>query len=417
MEHTEHVKNPSEVLTPSRMNFLKEVISDPAAISDLAEKFERLSARAVSQNVFVVPAAVEASWRYLTGKTEWASLVLYWTMTSDGEKYELVGYFPLISGPAHWAGLWVADGLSNAMIFQGIPYLDNRYAEEVLVRFLEDESSRGKRLHGLRFRLVPSAGPFCQLFLRAAERADWSAGLFSKHERPALDASRSGDETFNKVFSKNRRRQFSRYKRRLEEKGDVRFEVVESQDRMAAALKAFLQIEASGWKRAAGTAILCRKNWSAHFGDWMNGLVIENKCKIANLHCNDTLVASGLLLTSGDVAWYAKVGFNEDFADCSPGMLLTVELSRYFCDGSEITFIDSCAVQDSPLTGRVWTDRINVVDIVAFPHKGKTANLLFKLVKAQTYARMVMKRIKKNITDVLTKYRIRKRGCKPNSTG
>ena len=54
-------------------------------------------------------------------------------------------------------------------------------------------------------------------------------------------------------------------------------------------------------------------------------------CEIVTLHAGDTAVAAAIVLRHQDRAFYFKLGIDERFAKYSPGVQLTLELTRHLC--------------------------------------------------------------------------------------
>lgn len=372
----------------------REVIESPDDLSSLAPHFRSLTQRALSQNGFFLLPVIESAWRHIFKWYERAELVLYWRRTPGAHDDQLVGVFPLAYGPTRWAGLPITDAFCNPMCFQGTPYLDNRYAEEVLTYFLKDEKARRLIPHSMRFRWVPSSGRFCEIFKRAAARAGWSVRLDANHKRAFMDATKSAEENLKNALSSNKRRKLGRFLRRLNEKADVKFEVVENDGQIAAALDEFLDLEASGWKGRGGTAILSNDTWATYFKELVHGLAPDENIKIYRLYCGQDLLSSALLVHSGTEAWCWKIAFNEDFASYSPGLLLTKYMTEYLCDETDVTSVDSCSIQGNNLTETIWDGRLEISDIFAVPTLSPARHLVFAAEDARRTTRESLKHIK-----------------------
>ncbi|HEV3043326.1 MAG TPA: GNAT family N-acetyltransferase, partial [Roseiarcus sp.] len=79
----------------------------------------------------------------------------------------------------------------------------------------------------------------------------------------------------------------------------------------------------------------------------------------------------GVILSSKDRAFYWKTAYDEGFAEFSPGVLLTLDISRKQQDDPKTAATDSCAIAGHPMIERVWAGRLDLVDcLVAIRPEG-----------------------------------------------
>ncbi len=100
---------------------------------------------------------------------------------------------------------------------------------------------------------------------------------------------------FAALLGANRRKEWGRARRRLEERGKL--EVAWSEDRLA--IEDFLALEASGWKRERGTALLADPNRAAFARAMLDGFASDGRLRIARLSLDGRLIASGAVRRSG----------------------------------------------------------------------------------------------------------------------
>jgi len=65
-----------------------------------------------------------------------------------------------------------------------------------------------------------------------------------------------------------------------------------------------------------------------------------------------------------DRAFYFKMGVDESFAKWSPGVQLTLELTRHLCADPVITSADSTAAPNHPMIDPIWRGRIEIGDVL-----------------------------------------------------
>lgn len=117
-----------------------------------------------------------------------------------------------------------------------------------------------------------------------------------------------------------------RRRRKLEEKGALRFERIERAD--PAVLRAFYDLERSGWKGEKGTAIGCdlaTRSFYDRVAAWADG---QRCLSLYALRLGDRPVAMHFGLTWGGRYFLPKPAFDESHRECSPGQLLVHEVLR-----------------------------------------------------------------------------------------
>jgi len=68
------------------------------------------------------------------------------------------------------------------------------------------------------------------------------------------------------------------------------------------------------------------------------------------------------VLRHRDRAFYFKIGVDERFAKFSPGVQLTIELTKYLCGDPAIASADSTASPDHPMINPIWRGRLAIGD-------------------------------------------------------
>jgi hypothetical protein len=70
------------------------------------------------------------------------------------------------------------------------------------------------------------------------------------------------------------------------------------------------------------------------------------------------------VLRHQDRAFYFKLGVDERFAKLSPGVQLTLDLTRHLCADPAIAFADSTAIADHPMINPIWRERLAIGDVL-----------------------------------------------------
>ena len=160
-----------------------------------------------------------------------------------------------------------------------------------------------------------------------------------------------GLEVFS-VKSSKLRRTMAQHSRRLSLRGPVQLRMARENGDIEGFFNEFLRIESSGWKGEKGTRTAIALVPSAR--DFYNSLLAESNAAfetdIALLYCGDKAVAGQFLIRTARWEHVYKIGFDEAFADCSPGqILLQLAVDRAKASGA----IDRVSL----VTGRDWMKR------------------------------------------------------------
>jgi hypothetical protein len=75
-------------------------------------------------------------------------------------------------------------------------------------------------------------------------------------------------------------------------------------------------------------------------------------------------VASAVVLRHQDRAFYFKLGIDERFAKYSPGVQLTLDLTRHLCADAVLATADSTASADHPMINPIWRGRLKIGDVI-----------------------------------------------------
>ena len=82
------------------------------------------------------------------------------------------------------------------------------------------------------------------------------------------------------------------------------------------------------------------------------------------MRSGESPLAAGIVLRHQNRAFFFKIGVDERFAKFSPGVQLTLELTRHLCADPKIASADSTASPDHPMINPIWRDRFAVGDML-----------------------------------------------------
>jgi hypothetical protein len=184
-----------------------------------------------------------------------------------------------------------------------------------------------------------------------------------------------------------------RQRNRLADRGEVVFKIAAGKE-IVAALEAFLSLEAAGWKGTTGTALAKRAGDSAFIRSAVPAMAATGAAEVVTLSCGDAVVAAGILVRHLRRAYFFKVAYDESAAKTSPGVQLTLEITRRLCADATIDDADSTAIAGHPMIDHLWRSRLAVSDLLLPAHTGR---LPLALLAALIHARSILCGAARNI--------------------
>jgi len=164
-------------------------------------------------------------------------------------------------------------------------------------------------------------------------------------------------EDFEKTISSHQRYTLRRARKRAEEIGPLEFSLLSPDEySINQCLEELFRIEASGWKGRAGTSLQMNDQLRKFFRFYSFALAQQNKLRFGLLRIGDRAVAAQLAVEFAGRYWVLKIGFDEEFARCSPGILLMHESVRYAFE-KELQAFEFLGSNEPWL--RMWTDQVH----------------------------------------------------------
>ncbi|HEV7635967.1 MAG TPA: GNAT family N-acetyltransferase [Bradyrhizobium sp.] len=324
-----------------------------------AGQWRALAARAVEPNSYYLldwALAVNASARGRTG----ASALMARSDAASDAAPRLTGLMPVI--PMARAYNIPLPALVSAEPYGTLctPLLDRANAHDAAARLLGAARETGAR--ALILRDVALDGPAMKAFAEVLRQQGLRPRVLHARLRACLDARRDADELLREALGAKKLKELRRQRHRLAEHGAVRFEVARTREEVAAALEIFLQLEASGWKGKRGTALVQDDGDTGFIRRGAPALAGSGQCEIVTLYAGDTPAAAAIVLRHQDRAFYFKLGIDERFAKFSPGVQLTLDLTRHLCADPAIGTADSTAGADHTMINPIWRGRFAIGD-------------------------------------------------------
>jgi CelD/BcsL family acetyltransferase involved in cellulose biosynthesis len=326
-------------------------------LESIADEWRELAARALDPNVFYEPAfAREAAGVFGAD----AGAVLVWSGTSPRK---LLGFFPArIEARRYGIKLPVLVGWTHPYAPLGTPLVEREAAEPVIAAWLAHLADNPELPGLLLLPLLPADGPFAAALDAILRRVQMPAADFNGHRRAQFEPRGDRLRYVEHSLSRHKRKELRRGMRRLEDTGAVLFAATMQPAAIAAALEDFFALESRGWKGRAGTAADCDDDIRCFIAAAVAGLAAHGKAVIDRLLVDGRAIAATITLRSGDAAWFWKIVYDENFAQYSPGVMLTVAVTEDLVDDATIARTDSCATPDHPMIDHIWRERLALCD-------------------------------------------------------
>ena len=352
-----------------------EVLDAGELTDDDVRAWNALADRAVEPNPFFRPEFVLASVAHHPGPVELR-------IVRDGDRW--TACMP-VRRTARWrpVHLPTLHPWCPAFSLYAAPLVD-RDAVEPAVSALVDAVAAEPHAVMLVFDQIDPDGPVAAALAAAAARSGLTPIVFRDFERAAW--RRRGDgapppEAIGRSSSRRLRRQGRQLARHV---GGERLTVVDRSGEPEA-WQRFIEIEASGWKGAHGTALASSASDAAFFRAVCEGMHRAGHLQLVALEAGGETLAMECHLVENDLLYSFRIGFDERFGDFSPGALLqSLVLERFGTQG--LNLADSCAAPDHPAMNRMWPDRRRM-QVLFLPTRARGARGLRARLHAEELAR------------------------------
>jgi len=328
-----------------------------AGLLSIVDEWRELAARSLEPNVFYEPAfALEAAAVFGAD----AGAVLVWSGTTPRK---LLGFFPArIELRRYGVKLPVLSGWTHPYAPLGTPLIEREAAELVVAAWLA-YLANDRELPGLLLLpYLPEQGPFAAALDAITRRAQMPATDFNRHSRALLMPGSERLLYVERTLGQHKHKELRRSVRRLGDTGAILFTVATEPEAVLAAMRDFFTLEARGWKGQAGTAAAFRDDIRRFVTAAVAGLAKEGKVAVNRILIDGRTIALTITLRSADTAWFWKIAYDEDFAQHSPGVILSFCVTEDLIEDPSVVRTDSCATANHPMIDHIWRERLVLCD-------------------------------------------------------
>lgn len=332
----------------------------PLAAID-ANQWRALAERAVEPNGYYLPGWALAVNAFASGRTDQSTLVARDCHSQNGNA-RLIGLMPFMPMARAYKIPLPAFVTAEPYGTLCTPLLDPDMTHDAARELMRQARDAGA--HALVLRDVSLDGAVMQAFGEVLRQDGLRSRVLKSHLRACLDATRDCDDMLREALGAKKLKELRRQRHRLAEHGAVKFEVARTSSGVATALETFLSLEASGWKGMRRTALIQDDGDARFIRRAAPALAESGQCEVVTLTVDDTAIAAAIVLRHQDRAFYFKLGIDERFAKFSPGVQLTLDLTRHLCGDPAIATADSTASADHPMINPIWRGRFAIGDVL-----------------------------------------------------
>lgn len=151
-----------------------------------------------------------------------------------------------------------------------------------------------------------------------------------KEESLPLVAINSDWDEFKNQISSSRLSSIRRLRRQAKKKGEIQFEVVfPTNENVDTYLDEVFRVEAESWKGRAGTALKTHQQLGRFFRLYAREAVKRKHLALFLLKINGKNIAVQFDIIHANRLWILKIGHDEAWSFCSPGIILMHEVVKY----------------------------------------------------------------------------------------
>jgi hypothetical protein len=335
--------------------------------------WDRLAWKAPQMSPMLFPAWVDAFLRHrLAANERWFCVFAY-----IGD--ELIGVLPVIVTPHPILGQQrplLRTPSDDFMTFSGDIALAPSQALRAFPALLAQIDREVPGHLGLELKAVRQSSPVWAALQVGIHNHIVRTGSISRYS--VIDVKGEFANYFASLGSL--RRNLTRYHKRLKGRGAVSVELKKRSAAGEDLLPEFMALEASGWKGRNGTAILNDRNQTAFFSTLVKNLAKQERLEWHLIRVGDQIVAAGIGVRCSGALVLPKIAYDEDYAECMPGNLLTGEVIKDAFECPELVEINHMSNASWHTSWRMSDDRYTDVHLV----RRCTSAMLFQLPRIAT---------------------------------
>lgn len=329
---------------------------------ELQQELDFLANRALEPNVFFTGRFLAPAMPRLEDRMVRLSLI----RDEDSRRSRIRFLMPFsVEKPGFSVGTGIIRAWSNPFGPLGTPLVDAEDAAETIDNLYQALATPGNGLPPIL--VLPDLrldGAFAALARAVAIGRNLPLTVTGTYQRPMLESLLDGPTYLKRAISPQHFRELQRQWRKLEEMGELSYNVARQPAEIRLRMEQFLLLETAGWKGRGRTAMINDRYRAAFAREAVTNLAETDSVRIHTLDFDGKAIASMIVFLAGGEAYTWKTAYDEAFARFSPGKLLVAQLTEWHLDDANIIRSDSCAVPDHPVMSRLWEERLDMGTLV-----------------------------------------------------
>jgi CelD/BcsL family acetyltransferase involved in cellulose biosynthesis len=275
----------------------------------------------------------------------------------------LIGLVPLMIEDHYGRSpVRIVQNIWHHHMFLGTPLVRAGEEEAFWIALLDLLDAADWAPNFLHVRALVEDGPVHRGLVAAAAARGRACPAVHREVRALLASDLGARAYYERTVRSKKRKEIRRLRSRLEELGSLRVRRLEREQDLDAWCGAFLDLERSGWKGQAGTALACHAGTEVFFRSAIAGAWAAGRLDFLRLDLDERPIAMLVNFVAPPGSFSFKTCFDEEYARFSPGVLIQVE-NLALLDRRDIGWMDSCAVQDHPMIDSLWSGRRPIVRV------------------------------------------------------
>lgn len=172
-------------------------------------------------------------------------------------------------------------------------------------------------------------------------------------------------DDFRKGLKKSFRTNLNTANNRLNRNQNVYYDFLRGDKATEAELGRFMNVEVSGWKGRTGSAIIKSHELIDFYNTLTKRLSQRGWLEWHFLMAEGKTIAGNLAIKCGSKLYIWKLGYDEEFAKCSPGTLLFEEVVKCAFESDEISQID--LITDPPWAENWQMQKMDFLNLWIYP--------------------------------------------------
>lgn len=311
-------------------------------------------------NIFFDPCFLLPAMRHLNEPAA-QILIVEAPLESDARRRAVCAVIPFVRRRFYGLPIRCYEIWRHEQCLDATPLIRDDCAKEIL-RYVFDKLGR-EQVGLLSLNTIAASGQFAEAMDAAIQEGGYPVFQRDRFSRAAIRPLDSAQAYLTTHVSKSVLKHMRRAERRLMALGELRIEQSQPQSDYAALTRQFLELEASGWKGKAGSALACQPETRGFFEEMVSRAAEMQQISFVSLLLDDRPLAILCDLNRGGYGWAYKTAFDESFGRYSPGLLAEVKnITRLHQSG--LSQVDSCTDPDNQTINRIWGQRLEFQSLV-----------------------------------------------------